>query len=243
VRLGIISDIHGSRIALEACLAALDKEDLDDIVCLGDVVGYGPEPQQCIDIVREREWPCVIGNHDVAVTSGQGLEHFNPVAQQAALWARDQVAADGLSWLAGLPRQIDLPEIILAHGAPGDTDHYVVESYEADEVLAQSDVRFVVVGHTHLPVVHMVRKQLVTREVDFPQTRAVAIPMAARALLNPGSVGQPRDGVPDAAFGILDSDAPAFTIVRVPYDIEAVATKIVELGLPEVLGLRLLAGR
>ena len=242
MRLGIISDIHANRLALEACLEVMDGEPLDEIICLGDVVGYGPDPQSCVEIVREREFPCLLGNHDIAAATGEGIEQFNPIAEEAALWTRGQLDKASLAWLTELPRELHRDDVLFAHGAPGDTDHYVLTSGDVAEVLERTTERFIVCGHTHQPLVHLIDRGRPFRAHDFSETTEVELPADGRAFLNPGSVGQPRDGVPHAAFGILDLEESLFTVVRVPYPAELVASQIMNAGLPEMLGARLLIG-
>ena len=141
MRLGLISDIHGNLHAFEAVLKRLDAAKPDQVVCLGDVVGYGPDPKACLDRLRDRNIQCVMGNHDIAVATGERLEDFNPIAREAALWTREQMSADDLTFLEGLPRGLTHDEVTLAHGTPGDTHAYVFELGEAESILRHSPTR------------------------------------------------------------------------------------------------------
>jgi predicted phosphodiesterase len=243
MRLGLISDIHSNLHALEAVLKRLELAQPDEIICLGDIVGYGPDPKACLDRLRYRGIESIMGNHDVAVATGERLEDFNPIAREAALWTREQLNSDDLNYLEHLPRRLTRGEITLAHGTPGDTHAYVFELGEAESILRHSPTRIVVCGHTHVPVAYLAREAVIQGELDFVQSRTVILPDDARVFLNPGSVGQPRDRVPLASFAVLDTGAKAFTVDRVHYDVEAVGERILACGLPELLATRLTVGQ
>jgi len=241
VRLGLLSDIHGNRVALAACVKALEAEEVDDLHCLGDIVGYGPDPGGCIDLLRKKDIPSVLGNHDIAIADGEGLEWFNPLAHEAAMWTREQLTDEQIAYLAGLPRTRTLGVVTLCHGAPDDTHHYVVTEDEADEALESVSTTYVVCGHTHLPTVHVIGERPF-HMTDFEETTTVRIPPKCRALLNPGSVGQPRDGFPEASCAVVDTRRRTFTVHRVAYDVDAVMERMMELELPEMLASRLAVG-
>jgi predicted phosphodiesterase len=241
VRLGLLSDIHGNRVALAACIDELEAAEVDDIHCLGDIVGYGPDPAGCIDLLRTKDIPSVLGNHDIAIADGEGLEWFNPLAREAALWTREQLSEEHLAYLANLPRTRTLGTVTLCHGAPNDTHHYVISSEEGDEALATVSSTYVACGHTHLPTVHVIGDRPF-HMTDFEETTSVRIPPKCRALVNPGSVGQPRDGFPAAACAILDTRRRTFSVHRVEYDVDAVMGQMMELSLPEMLASRLAVG-
>jgi putative phosphoesterase len=219
MRLGVISDVHGNRIALDAVLA--DMPAVDRLVCAGDVVGYNPWPADCVAAVRDREIPTVMGNHDRAVASDSSFG-FNSMAQAGVAYARDHLADDALAWLADLPDERTLlgGRVKVVHGHPDDPDRYTYPADFAPGLLDGEEL--LVMGHTHV------------------QHHAV---FAEGIVLNPGSVGQPRDGDPDAAYAVVDLDAREVEEHRVPYDVDRVADAIDAAGLPARLGQRLYEGR
>ncbi|WP_318567749.1 metallophosphoesterase family protein [Salinigranum marinum] len=219
MRLGVISDLHGNRVALDAVLA--DMPAVDSLVCAGDVVGYNPWPADCVAAVRDREIPTVMGNHDRAVASDSSFG-FNSMAQAGVAYARDHLADDALAWLAALPDERTLLDgrVKIVHGHPDDPDRYTYPADFAPGLLDGEEL--LVMGHTHV------------------QHHAV---FAEGIVVNPGSVGQPRDGDPDAAYAVVDLDAREVDEHRVPYDVDRVAEAIDAAGLPERLGQRLYEGR
>jgi putative phosphoesterase len=219
MRLGLISDVHGNRVALEAVLD--DMPAVDRLLCAGDVVGYNPWPAECVAAVRGRDVPTVMGNHDRAVASETSFG-FNSMAQAGVEYAREHLDGSALAWLAGLPDERTLLDgrVKVVHGHPADPDRY---TYPADFAPGMLDgEELLVMGHTHV------------------QHHAV---FSEGMLVNPGSVGQPRDGDPDAAYAVVDLAERAVTEHRVSYDVDRVATAIEEAGLPRRLGQRLYEGR
>jgi putative phosphoesterase len=219
MRLGVVSDIHGNRVALEAVLD--DMPAVDRLVCAGDVVGYNPWPAECVAAVRSREIPTVMGNHDRAVASGTAVR-FNSMAKAGVEYARDHLDDDAMAWLAELPDERTLLDgrIKIVHGHPDDPDRYTYPADFAPGLL--DDEELLVMGHTHV------------------QHHAV---FEEGMLMNPGSVGQPRDGDPDAAYAVVDLDEREVDERRVTYDIDRVAKAIEDAGLPGRLGQRLYEGR
>ena len=219
MKVGLISDVHGNRIALEAVLE--DLPAVDSVACTGDIVGYNPWPADCVDSLRTREIQTVLGNHDRAVLEKTAFR-FNEQAQAGVELARTQLTDAQMEWLAELPdeRHIADGQIKLVHGHPDDPDRYTYPADFSPRLLADEDV--LVLGHTHV--------QHVERYADG-------------IVLNPGSVGQPRDGDPRAAYAVVDLEAMTVDCRRVAYDIEAVKRKITEAGLPERLGSRLARGQ
>ncbi|WP_114576840.1 metallophosphoesterase [Saliphagus sp. LR7] len=219
MRVGLISDIHGNRVALEAVLA--NMPDVDRLVCAGDVVGYNPWPADCVDAMRERRVPTVVGNHDAAVVSGTAFR-FNEMAKAGVEYARRELDDEQLGWLESLPetRLTCDDRVKLVHGHPADPDRYTYPADFSPRLLDEEDV--LVLGHTH---------------VQHAESYGEGI------VVNPGSVGQPRGGDPKAAYAVLDLDAMDVDLHRVAYDVEAVQRKIREEGLPERLGTRLARGK
>ena len=246
MRMAVISDIHGNFVALRRVLEAIDDLQPDTIVCLGDVVGYGPEPEACVELVRKRTTICLAGNHDLAVVGAIDLGHFNPVAREAILWHRKHLSQKSLDWLASLPSRLDLPNITLAHGSPrAPIWEYVTDSVTAAENYDAFDTSWCLIGHSHLAVawrLHRANGRIeVALEGEEPGT-PLALGREDKWLLNPGSVGQPRDHDPRASFAILDFEQRHWTWRRLEYDIEAVEEAIRAAGLPEMLGTRLYLG-
>jgi diadenosine tetraphosphatase ApaH/serine/threonine PP2A family protein phosphatase len=239
MRVAVISDIHSNIVALDAVLAAAGP--VDAIWQLGDIVGYGPEPDAVIARLREVGAVGVRGNHDAAACGGSEIEWFNPEARRAMEWTRERISRTSLEWLKGLPEQTAMQDIGLVHGSPREPLwEYVTSVPVARANLAAMEHRLALHGHTHIPVAF----------VDDDGRVAAVGPLdgselelrGRRALLNPGSVGQPRDGDPRAAFGILDPASDRMTWHRVAYDIEAVQARMRKVGLPPSLAARLSFG-
>ena len=243
MRYGILGDIHGNRHALEAVLEALDRDGVDRVVSVGDVVGYGAAPAECIQMLRDVDAVVVKGNHDAACTGELNDCFFNPHAQAAVRWTQTRLTAEDLEWLRGLPLTATLEHCHVAHGTYADPElfNYVLTTQDADPSLDLMRRRVCFVGHTHVPVsmLRLVDDPLRTgntydSEVDLSDTH--------RALINVGSVGQPRDEDSRTGYTLYDSERQRAWMRRLPYDIEAEATRIRLAGLPAVLAERLFLG-
>jgi predicted phosphodiesterase len=251
VRILLLSDIHSNLEALEACLSAAPEHDL--VVNLGDIVGYGASPNEVIDCSRRLGKIFVRGNHDRAVAGLTDVKDFNPIAGMAALWTRNQLTADNLEWLNSLaqgPLQLDeLPDIQLAHGSPLDEDEYIVNLRDAQQPLLTSQVSLTIFGHTHLQGAFSVdhtqgeATRPVYNTVGQNETSEFRLREGLRYLINPGSVGQPRDGDWRAAFAVLDTQSRLLTYYRAPYNLKATQDRILAANLPQRLATRLAAGR
>jgi predicted phosphodiesterase len=251
VRLLLLSDIHSNLEALEACLAAAPAHDA--VVNLGDIVGYGASPNEVTECSRGLGKLFVRGNHDKAATGLMDISDFNPVAGLAALWTRDKLKSENLEWLRALPHgpmQIDdLPNVQFVHGSPADEDEYVVTLQDALEPLLVSTVPVTFFGHTHLQGGFSTNHSStddyrpVYKTVGRNETRDFPLKESVRYLINPGSVGQPRDGDWRAAFALFDSDARLVTFCRTPYNLKGAQDRIVAANLPQRLATRLAAGR
>ncbi len=222
MRILVLSDLHSNATALDAVLdAAKDRWDLS--VCLGDVVGYGPDPNEVTARLRELGTQTIRGNHDKAVTGLMATDDFNPVAKSAVDWTRAQLKQDNLAWLSALPRgPLATDGVVLVHGAFQDEDEYVFTPAQALDGLLDSTAAVTFFGHTH-------------HQGGFSYQ--------GRYLLNPGSIGQPRDGDPRAAFAIADLEHQVIEFWRVPYDISVVQQRMRAAHLPEPLVQRLVMGR
>jgi diadenosine tetraphosphatase ApaH/serine/threonine PP2A family protein phosphatase len=251
VRILILSDIHANLEALEACLEAAPAHDR--VFNLGDIVGYGANPNEVTDRARALGTVFVRGNHDKACSGLISLEDFNPVAALAAMWTRDQLTPDNLAFLRELPVGPIAPieNLQCVHGSPRDEDEYVFLAREAYSILAHVAVPVTFFGHTHVQGAYWIDDVRETEGVIEPrysspkgkQQMPVSLEKTAVYLINPGSVGQPRDGDPRAAFALYDTEAASVTLHRVPYDIERAQKKILSARLPDRLASRLAEGR
>jgi len=247
VRYLILSDIHANSTALEAALAAVQGR-WERSICLGDMVGYGPDPNEVVDRVRGLQAVAIRGNHDKAACGLADAEDFNPVAKTAANWTRDRLRPDNLEYLLRLPQgPLSADGMAIVHGALHDEDEYVFAPAQALDGLLESPSSVTFFGHTHFQGGFSYRdnKMEVIQLRPEPGISFAALRVEAdtRYLLNPGSIGQPRDGDPRAAFAVADLDHHVVEFWRVPYDIEAVQQRMKGAGLPEPLILRLAFGR
>ncbi len=247
MRILVLSDLHSNATALDAVLdAAQDRWDIS--VCLGDVVGYGPDPNEVTARLRELGTLTIRGNHDKAVTGLMATEDFNPVAKSAVDWTRAQLKPEHLAWLSALPQgPLATDGIVLVHGALQDEDEYVFTPAQALDGLLDSTAEVTFFGHTH----HQGGFSYQDAQLEVLQIRprssesfaALRIEFPRRYLLNPGSIGQPRDGDPRAAFAIADLEHQVIEFWRVPYDISVVQGRMRAAHLPEPLVQRLVVGR
>jgi diadenosine tetraphosphatase ApaH/serine/threonine PP2A family protein phosphatase len=236
VRAAVVSDIHGNLQALEAVLGAIALDAPDEIWCLGDLVGYGPRPNRCCAVVAERADVCLIGNHDLAALGRLDLEIFSPDAAVSDRWTAEALEPESRSFLEGLEPAGEREGVGLFHASPRDPVwEYVLSPGIAYAGLAAAPQSIVLVGHSHVALsFRLSTTTLATAEAG------VALELADdRWLLNPGSVGQPRDGDPRAAWLLLDLGARRAEFRRVEYDVAATQAEIRERGLPEALAARL----
>ena len=245
MRYGILSDIHGNLEALDAVLEALEEERIDRYLCLGDMVGYGASPNECLDRVIGLTTDVIAGNHDHAAIGKLDIATFNHFAAEAARWTRRQLTPAGRRYLAELPYTRRIGDLYAVHASPDNPGawHYltslgrVIEGFEA----LPGGISVCVLGHTHSPGIF----ESSTAENRCREVPARTHPLAPenRSLANVGSVGQPRDGDPRAAYCVFDAGERRLEIKRVPYDMETVQRKIRDAGLPDMLAERLAHGR
>jgi len=250
LRILLLSDIHSNLEALEACLTAAPAHDA--AVNLGDVVGYGASPNEVSRAVRELGGTFVRGNHDKVVAGIDSAEAFNPIAGLAAAWNREQLAADHLDWLRALPKGPVMADGFggqYVHGASDDEDRYVITLEDAVQQLRQASVGLTFFGHTHIQGGFAFHRGLALdlipeySSVGKPETWDFQLESDVTYLINPGSVGQPRDGDWRAGFAVFDSDTRVVTFCRAPYNLRLAQQKIFDANLPVKLGTRLAAGR
>lgn len=239
MRIAVLSDIHANLPALDAVLA--DAGSVDAVWHLGDVVGYGPEPDAVVERLREIGAVGVRGNHDAAACGGREIEWFNPDARRAMEWTRAAIGPATVAWLTELPERRILEGCELVHGSPREPIwEYVTSSDIAGENLAILSAPIGLHGHTHVPVAWLDDDGAV--ELVRPGRGSSLELGGRRALVNPGSVGQPRDGQPDASYAVLDPHAGVVSWHRVPYDIDSVQRAMRDVGLPPSLSARLSVG-
>lgn len=242
----IISDIHASWDALEAVLNSAAGR-YDRIVCCGDLVGYGPEPNRVVDWVRDNVAFVIRGNHDKAAVELEVLEWFNPVARAAALWTITELTPENREYIRLLPKgPVEVDGFGMAHGSPLDEDEYLIGPEEAAQAFAYLDWDITFFGHTHIQggfalIGRHVR--LLAGPAPFDRSLTLDLDPDDTYLINPGSVGQPRDGDPRAAFALYDPERPFVEYRREEYDIPSVQAKIRRAGLPEMLAVRLAVGQ
>jgi diadenosine tetraphosphatase ApaH/serine/threonine PP2A family protein phosphatase len=248
MRLLLISDIHSNIEALEAVLNA--APDHDEVVDLGDVVGYGASPNEVVDRIRAlKAARHVRGNHDKACAGVMSTEQFNPIAAIAAYWTRDMLSPTNRKWLANMPsgpvQHDGLSDVQFVHGSPLDEDDYLITPVDAAFAAPEITARVTFFGHTHIQggfVLHAPAAEAIRLKVQSGPEELDFKP-GARYLINPGSVGQPRDGDPRAAYAIYDTETDSVAFHRVSYDIESAQKRIIEAQLPERLATRLKDGR
>jgi diadenosine tetraphosphatase ApaH/serine/threonine PP2A family protein phosphatase len=240
VRVGVVTDVHGNLAALEAVVAAMPS--VDALWCLGDVVGYGAEPNECIALLDDLGAVCIVGNHDLAALGRVSLDYFNRDAAVAAAWTAAQLSPEARAWLEARPQTTAAGGVTLAHGSPYDPVwEYVTSARVADRSLQCFDTAMCLIGHTHLPS-SFVQQPNGSVRTEYRAAGEVVHVAEGRLLANPGSVGQPRDEDPRAAYLIYDADAGTLTWHRIAYPVRVTQERILQAGLPERLARRLAAG-
>jgi predicted phosphodiesterase len=240
MRVAIISDVHANARALDAVLEEIDAERVDAMWCLGDTVGYGPRPNECCDAVKARADYCLVGNHDLVVLGRLSVSDFNDEAAAAATWTADVLTPESRTFLEGLEPSGEVGGVDLYHASARDPVwEYVLTEEAASATLELSPAPLVLVGHSHVALALAQNGDGVAGGMAPAGSR---VELAGRWLLNPGSVGQPRDGDPRAAWLLLDLDEMFAEFRRVPYSIEQTQTEMRERGLPGALAARLARG-
>jgi predicted phosphodiesterase len=241
----ILSDIHSNAEALRAVINRVRRKKYDQVMCLGDFVGYGAQPNQILDEMRKMRGTKVYirGNHDrvaAGIDSGDG---FNHAAKYAALWTRDHLSAPNRHFLQRLPLgPVEKNGVLLCHGSPADEDEYVFNEGHAAAVFDMTDAPIILYGHTHLPVIFAIDHEGRVQGAAVRGEATVRLDRSLRYLINPGSVGQPRDRNPQASFAMYDAKRMTVQFFRVSYDVGKTQLSILKAGLPPILAHRLAHG-
>ncbi len=232
MKTAVISDIHGNVEALESSLERIDSMNISNIICLGDIVGYGASPNECVDLIRSRNIRSVVGNHDKAVTGELSIENFSLIAKLGVEWTRSIILKDHVDFLSSLPYSLESGKALFVHSSPDLPQffRYLFTQDEAAESFEAFDNDICFIGHTHRPIIFC---------EDSVSTKVTA---GKRFIVNAGSIGQPRDGDWRACFLVFDDEQFSIEHVRVDYNVDAAAAKIISAGLPQKLADRLKLG-
>lgn len=241
MRYAIVSDVHANIDSLQRVLTRIGPDDV--LVTLGDVVGYGPNPNECVAALRERATHAVLGNHDLAAVENFGVENFNPAARTAIGWTQGVLDDDAKRWLNSLPYELRLPDFLLVHGAPVDYFEYILDKATAARAFERTDARIVFIGHTHIAEYWDRDAEGNIGHRHMQQGGELELEADKRYIVDVGSVGQPRDLNPLACYVEYDTDTRRVRWIRYEYPIEEVQRKMRIAGLPAYLANRLSAGR
>lgn len=240
MRFALFGDVHANLEALQTVVNAIEEIGVDEYLCMGDIVGYGANPEECIKIIRDLGSLTIVGNHDHAVIGCLDVAYFNQYARQAALWTREQLSDDSKQWLRTRPFVEHLEDFTMVHGslqAP-ELFNYVQTVKDAELNFRIMDKPLLFLGHSHQPLAFFN-----TDPMTYTLDQQIPLDPAVKSIVNVGSVGQPRDEDPRAAFAIYDTEQKEVKIHRIEYDIEKAAGKILEVKLPQALALRLSLGK
>jgi predicted phosphodiesterase len=247
VRYLVVTDIHANLEALQACVADAGVRRYDELLVLGDVIGYGPDPNAVCECLRNLSVRAIVrGNHDKVALGMDQAEGFNPAARNAARWTIDQLTPENRAWVAALPMgPADVDDlVVICHGAPFDEDTYIFDELDAIRALTSAERPLCLFGHTHYAIAFRLTSGGLS--VVGPGSNGegdIVLEAGGRYLVNPGSVGQPRDGDPRAGYAIVDTGRRQVEMYRIEYPIEITQEKMIAAGLPDVLVRRLSSGR
>ncbi len=241
MRYAIVSDIHGNIESLERAFALIGDEEA--VLCLGDIVGYGPNPNECVRLVRARAENGVLGNHDIAALENFGVEYFNDAARAAIAWTQNVLNEESRDWLNGLSYELRYPEFLLVHGAPVNYFEYILDKRTAARAFANTDAPLIFVGHTHIAEYWVQEPDGSIGHKHMQHGGELQLQDGRRYIVDVGSIGQPRDLNPEASFAMYDSATRRVEWVRFPYPIAEVQEKIHHAHLPDYLATRLESGR
>ena len=241
MRYAVVSDIHGNLESLQHALALIAPEDR--VLCLGDIVGYGPNPNECVRAIRDRAYQVVLGNHDVAAVDNFGVEYFNAAARRAIEWTQGVIESDVVDWLNGLSYEIRDKQYLLVHGAPVHYFEYLLDKRHAKAAFERTDAPIIFVGHTHIAEYYALEPDGSVSHSHMQSGGELALESGKRYIIDVGSIGQPRDLNPHPCFVFYDDAANVVKWVRYDYPIGEVQQKIVDAELPHALAARLDVGR
>jgi predicted phosphodiesterase len=242
MRYAILADIHANLAAFEAVLRDIEeKGGVDELWCLGDIVDYGPDPSACIELLRKHNPVCVVGNHDLGAIGRLDLSNFNPAAAISCQWTARQLSRSDIQYLESLPLTVTKGDFVLVHGSPAEPIfEYIVSTSIAAKNFSFYDTPYCLVGHTHVPLAF---KKSDAGSSTITLSPGIGLVLSKhRTIINPGGVGQPRDGDPRASYAIYESEGSVLRLYRVPYDIDVTQEKMIRAGLPMSLVLRLQEG-
>lgn len=241
MRYAIVSDVHSNLESLQRAFALLEEDDA--LVSLGDMVGYGPNPNECLHMLRERVTHAVLGNHDLAALDNFGTEYFNSAARSAIAWTQKVIDAAGRAWLNELPYELRLPDFLLVHGAPVNYFEYILDKRAAANAFAHTDAPLIFVGHTHIAQYWALEADGTIAHKHIQHGGELELQPGRRYIVDVGSVGQPRDLNPEASLVFYEPEMRRVRWTRYAYPIAEVQAKIRSAGLPASLATRLQAGR
>lgn len=242
MKYAIISDIHGNLEALKSVLADIDKKKVKEIICLGDVVGYGPNPNECVELIRKKAKVTLAGNHDYAPLGKLDLSYFNPWARDAIDWTASELTQSSIDFLLGLPLKIELDGFTIVHATPENPDEwdYILTIGDAMKNFPEFANQVCFVGHSHVPLIVVMNE---SGKYWVENKNPLKFTKGERYIINVGSVGQPRDLDPKAAYALFDNTTKVYELLRVEYDVAKTQRKIRKAGLPEFLANRLIVGQ
>jgi len=240
VRYGVFGDVHSNLEALDAVLQGLDTERCDEILCLGDIIGYGANPKECLDRIQSRGIATIAGNHDLAAVGRFDVDCFNSAAREAILYSISRLSPADLEYLGALPLLKETNDLTIAHSSPRKPENfdYIFTVSHAEEVFHDVPYSLTFIGHSHIPLVFFQDPGT----TDYSFASEFYLRRSRRIIFNCGSVGQPRDGNPDACYVVFDTNIAKIRLSRVSYDVEKAAQKILDAGLPSILAERLYKG-
>lgn len=241
MKYAILSDVHSNLESLETALGKLEADET--LVSLGDVVGYGPNPNECVGLLQARVTHAVLGNHDLAALDNFGVERFNSIARTAIAWTQKQLDAANRQWLDALPYELRFPNFLLVHGAPVHYFEYILDKETAAAAFKRTDARLIFIGHTHIAEYWDCDEEGAIGHKHMQHGGELTLEDGKRYIIDVGSVGQPRDLNPEASFVRYDSESNRVQWIRYAYPIDEVGRKMREAGLPEYLAERLTLGR
>jgi diadenosine tetraphosphatase ApaH/serine/threonine PP2A family protein phosphatase len=241
LRYAILSDIHGNLESLNCALALIEPDE--QVLCLGDIVGYGPNPNECVRIVRERAVATVLGNHDLAALENFGVDHFNPAARAAIEWTQSVINDHSREWLNTLSYELRFPDYLMVHGAPRNYFEYILDKRSAARAFEATDSPLILVGHTHIAEYYCLEPDGSISHKHMQHGGELILEEGKRYIVDVGSVGQPRDLNPQASFVRYEPATRRVIWIRYDYPIGRVQEKIHHEHLPEYLATRLEVGR